>query len=190
MDWKEVHEVNDRQRLIVTYDYDTALRELIGEDIGLQDLTNRNARDRVEELSTNDSHRDRVAEILAWHGGYYSRGSEAMTAAVEKHFERAGLFFCLFRVHAHAQGTQRYLVAYSVDPISPSALSLVQDWYAGDIYNLTLQTRPQTCACGCLGDWEFTDGLGCVTDLDPTDTQAVINLWREFDPESLEEVTA
>ena len=189
MDWKETHTVNDRQRIIVRYDYDADLTDLIGDGMGIQDLTNRDSRDTLEQLSTNDSHREKVAEILAWHGGYYSRGSEAMTAAVEKHFQRAGLFFSLFRVHAHAQGTERYLVAYSVDPLSPSTLGLMQDWYAGDVYTLTLQTRPETCACGCLGDWEFTDSLGCVTDLEPTDRQATIDLWQEL-AYTLEEVTA
>lgn len=189
MDWKEVHAVNDRQRIIVRYDYDTDLTELVGEDIGLQDLTNRDNRDTLEQLSTNDSHRKTIAAILNWHGGYFSNGSEAMTAAVEKHFQRAGLFYSLFRVHAYAQGTQRYLVVYSEDPISDSTRALIQDWYAGDIFTLTLQTRPETCACGCLGDWEFTDSMGFITDLDPTDRQAVIDLWQEL-AYSLQEVTA
>lgn len=189
MDWKEVHAVNDRQRIIVRYDYDADLDFLFWHEIGIQDLTNRDTRDTLEQLRTNDSHRESVAAILAWHGGYYSRAREAMTAAVEKHFQRAGLFFSLFRVHAHAQGTERYLVAYSVDPLSPSTLGLIQDWYAGDVYSLTLQTRPQTCACGCLGDWEFTDSLGGVYDLDPTNRQATIDLWQEL-AYSLEEVTA
>jgi len=190
MDWQEVHAVNDRQRLIVEYDYTATLSELLGEDIGIQNLTNRiEPVNTIEELSTDDSHRETIAAILNWHGGYFSNGSEAMTAAVEKHFQRAGLFFSLFLVHAHAQGTQRYLVAYSEDPISDSTRAIIQDWYAGNIFSLTLQTRPETCACGCLGDWEFTDSLGCVSDLDPTDRQAAIDLWQEL-AYSLQEVTA
>lgn len=175
MDWKEIHEIDSRTRLVVRQDEYAELEELLGDDLAIQDLSLRDSADRSGALNYEDDYRHAIAEILNWHGGYYSQGRDAMLAGVEKTLKRAGLYYAFFYVHAYTQGSSRMLVAYSNErQISDGIKTVVQNWYSGEIYQITLETRPLACECGCLGEWEFVDSIGYLDSLDPNNKAEVV----------------
>lgn len=190
MSFREVHQIDDRTRLIVRQEYDVEPEYILGDVLAIQDISHSDSANRSGWFNTEDEHRHAIREILNFHGGYYSRGRDGMLAGIEKSLTRAGLHFAIFDIHAYTQGSERAVVVYSPEmAINNYIQQAIQNWYSGEIYCIQLETRPLACECGCLGDWEYVDSLGYVENIDPYNKDEVLAVF-ERDCLSLSAVTA
>jgi hypothetical protein len=138
--------------------------EILGDFIGVQTLDI----DRgLSELTTNDKHRDKIAEIVNWYG----RHAEETQTAIAKHLTRAGQSYKFVSLRGYSQSDWAEVVIYGDQEFFGNLTleaNVLDAWFKGEIYNLTLESLKTYKAKDgeSLGRWEIEDAIGqiCISE--------------------------
>jgi hypothetical protein len=125
------------QRLALWHELGLVDREdVIGDLVNIQTLEI----DRhLKPISTDDEHRDPIAEILEAHHG----DRDAQKMAISKHLDRAGLSHAFVSLRGYSQGEWAEVVVYSDSELISYWGGVADDlnaWFRGDVYAIELQT--------------------------------------------------
>lgn len=197
----ETYEVSPTERIVVSYDLDASSDSPRDwqENISVHRI-NLNTRYHAPSPGT-DSHGDQLEEILenvgaeSHSGGYVM--SDEITAAVVKHFERAGLPFIIAEHSADRDWVGVFIWYWEPEDfaenvkLSPGfdgleyldgCIETYRQWANGEVYNLDFQ-KLHTWTDDADPDnkrstWDTEDSVGgCY--LDPNDEDEVLTLARE-----------
>jgi hypothetical protein len=134
--------------------------EILGDFTGVQTLDI----DRgLGELTTNDKHRDKIAEIVSWYG----RHAKETETAIAKHLTRAGLSYEFVSLRGYSQSDWAEVVIYADKEFFGNLTAeknVLDAWFKGEIYNLTLENlKTYKAEDGeSLGRWRIEDTLSQI----------------------------
>jgi hypothetical protein len=157
--------LDNNQRLALWPEYGPIdFDEILGDFIGVQTLDI----DRgLSELTTNDKHRDKIAEIVNWSGKH----SKETETAISKHLTRAGQSYEFVSLRGYSQSDWADVVIYGDQEFFGNLrleANVLDAWFKGEIYNLTLESlKTYKAEDGeSLGRWEIEDAIGqiCISD--------------------------
>jgi hypothetical protein len=196
----ETYEVSPTERIVVSYDEDASSEcpRDWQENISVHRI-NQNTRYHAPSPGT-DSHGDQLEEIFqnvgveSYRSGYQL--SDEITAAVVKHFERAGLPFIIAEHNADRDWVGTFIWylepkeveanrALSPDwdpmPLLDGCIETYRQWANGEVYNLDYQklhTWTDDADGTKRSTWETEDSLG-GNYFDPNDEDEVLSTARE-----------
>lgn len=137
------------------------LTEIIGDLASYQTIEiARNFKD----ISTNDEHREPIAEILE----QYKRGNIAdYEVAIAKHLERANMDFRFLSLRGYSPSEWAEIVLYAPKNLFENLTAVSNDikgWFAGDIYTVTLDTLKLFVAQDgeIRAEWQTEDSLSLI----------------------------
>jgi hypothetical protein len=137
-----------------------AYEDVIGDLISFQTLEiNR----FLSPLSSDDEHRDPIAQIVEIHRG----DTDAQEKAISKHLERAGLSHEFVSLRGYSQGDWAEIVVYSESDLITNWRGVKDDlnaWFRGDVFFFELQSlKTYTAEDGTtLARWDTEQHTGLI----------------------------